>query len=81
MLFTKGRFEPFMWMHMFFMRLAIDIVFLGRDGRVLRIDQNLRPWHVSSLVFGAQKALELAAGAVARSGTVKGDEIVVEEII
>ena len=30
MLFESGRFTPMMWMHMFFMRFAIDIVFLGR---------------------------------------------------
>ena len=30
MLFENGRFTPFMWMHMFFMRFAIDIVFIGR---------------------------------------------------
>lgn len=28
MLFENSRFTPMMWMHMFFMRFAIDIVFL-----------------------------------------------------
>src|SRR5579864_551027 len=37
MLFVRGRFEPFMWMHMFFMRFAIDIVFLDREDTVVRI--------------------------------------------
>ena len=36
MLFENGRFTPFMWMHMFFMRFAIDIVFLGRGDTVIR---------------------------------------------
>ena len=34
MLFENGRFTPFMWMHMFFMRFAIDIVFIGRGDTV-----------------------------------------------
>jgi uncharacterized protein len=75
LLFVRGRFEPFMWMHMFFMRFPIDIVFLDREGAVIRINHALRPWRVSSVVFGARRALELAAGAAARSGTMVGDVI------
>ena len=80
MLFENGKFTPFMWMHMFFMKFAIDIVFLGRDGRVLKINADLRPWRVSSVVFGARRALELEVGAVASSGTRVGDIIAIEQI-
>jgi uncharacterized protein len=75
MLFEGGRFQPFMWMHMFFMRFPIDIVFLDRNGRVLRVNRGLKPWRVSSMVFGARCAIELAAGAAASSGTEIGDLI------
>lgn len=78
MLFEAGRLEPFMCMHMLFMRFPIDIVFLNRDGRVIRINHNLRPWRISSIVWRACKALELAAGAAARSRTEVGDQIVFE---
>lgn len=78
MLFEAGRLEPFMWMHMLFMRFAIDIVFLDRRGRVIRINQNLKPWRFSSLVWGARRALELAPGAATRSLTSEGDQIVFE---
>src|ERR1700688_4668682 len=44
MLFDNGRFTPMMWMHMFFMRFAIDIVFLDRRDRVIKINRNLKPW-------------------------------------
>lgn len=78
MLFITGRLTPFLWMHMFFMRFPIDIVFLDRNGIVLKINHHLRPWRVSSLVFGARQALELVAGSVAQSGTQTGDQIVLE---
>ena len=78
LLFETGRFSPFMWMHMFFMRFAIDIVFLDRRGQVLTINRNLRPWQLSSIVFGARKALELSSGAADRSSTQPGDRIVLE---
>ena len=78
MLFEAGRLEPFMCMHMMFMRFAIDVVFLNRQGRAIRIDRNLRPWRISSIVWGARKALELPAGAAARSQTEVGDQIIFE---
>ena len=74
LLFT-GSVLPLMWMHMFFMRFAIDIVFLDRSNRVLRINHSLKPWRISSAVWGARRALELEAGAAVRSGTVEGDQI------
>lgn len=78
MLFEAGRLEPFMCMHMLFMRFAIDVVFLNRDGRAIRIDHNLRPWRISSIVWGARKALELPTGAAVRSQTEVGDQIIFE---
>src|SRR5579871_4492918 len=78
MLFEAGRLEPFMWMHMFFMRFPIDIVFLDRANRVLRISHELRPWRVSPLVWGARRALELASGAARRRGIEPGDLIAIE---
>ena len=75
MLFENGRFTPMMWMHMFFMRFAIDIVFLDRSGKVARINRNLKPRRVSSMVFGARIALELPAGAATASATEPGDQI------
>jgi uncharacterized protein len=78
MLFENGRFTPFMWMHMFFMRFAIDIVFIGRGNTVVKINRQLRPWRVSSIVFGARRALELPAGATDETSTQVGDQIVFE---
>jgi uncharacterized membrane protein (UPF0127 family) len=78
MLFIRGRFEPFMWMHMFFMRFAIDIVFLDRQDTVVRISHALKPWRMSPVVFGAAKAIELEAGAALRSDTRVGDSIAFE---
>ena len=75
MLFEAG-LVPIMWMHMFFMHFPIDIVFIDRKGRVLRIDHRLKPWRVSSIVPGAGRALEVEAGVAAASRTEVGDEIV-----
>jgi|SRR5580658_119018 uncharacterized membrane protein (UPF0127 family) len=80
MLFEGSGFLPLMWMHMFFMRFAIDIVFLDKANRVRRINHSLKPWRVSSMVFGARRALELEAGAAQRSSTTEGDQLELEDL-
>ncbi|ACC98290.1 Uncharacterized conserved protein [Elusimicrobium minutum Pei191] len=61
--------------HMFFMRFAIDAVFLSKEGEVLHILQNFKPWRISKVVFGASSALELPAGTIGNN-VKKGDFIV-----
>jgi len=60
--------------HTFFMRFPIDVVFLSRDGEVLRIAQALSPWRTA----GARRAkvvLELAAGDAERRGIRVGSRL------
>jgi Uncharacterized ACR, COG1430 len=47
--------------HTFGMRFRLDLVWLGRGGRVLRIDRDVPPWRVRSC-RGAVEVLEVAAG-------------------
>jgi uncharacterized membrane protein (UPF0127 family) len=61
--------------HMFFMRFAIDAVFVDADGRVTKVVPDLKPWRVVWWARGARDCLELAAGAAARSGTQPGDAL------
>jgi uncharacterized membrane protein (UPF0127 family) len=61
--------------HMFFMRFAIDAVFVAADGRVTKIVENLRPWRVVWWARGARDCLELPVGAVEASGTRVGDRL------
>ena len=63
--------------HMFFMRFAIDAVFLDRDLNVLAVAADLKPWRLSSK-RGAKAVLELPAGRCARLGVREGDRLVLE---
>jgi uncharacterized membrane protein (UPF0127 family) len=61
----------------FFMRFPIDVVFLDRDYRVVRIAQDLRPWRLA----GARRAvasLELPAGTAAAHRLKEGDILLLE---
>ena len=64
--------------HMFFMRFAIDAVFLDRRLRVVRVRAGLRPWRVVPLVLRAHSVLELPAGTVAGLGLERGEQLAVE---
>ena len=58
---------------MFFMRFAIDAVFVDRGRRVVRVVERLRPWVPAVIAPGADEVIELPAGAVARAGVQAGD--------
>ncbi len=61
--------------HMFFMRFAIDAVFLDRADRVLRVYPRLGRWRVVPLVWGARGVVELPAGTVAGLGLERGEQL------
>ena len=64
--------EPASTVHTLFMRFPIDVVFLDRERRVLRIIESVRPWRIA-VQRGATSVLELAAGAAGRAGLQVGD--------
>jgi len=66
--------------HMFFMRFPIDVVFLDRDRKVVRVVERLRPWRVAG-ARRAAAALELPAGAARAAGVGAGDVLVFEDIV
>jgi uncharacterized membrane protein (UPF0127 family) len=69
--------------HMFFMRLSIDVVFVGKpaadrggERRVLSVHRGLRPWiGLVPLVRGADGCLELPVGTLDATGTRPGDTV------
>jgi uncharacterized membrane protein (UPF0127 family) len=64
--------------HMFFMRFAIDAVFVDRKLRVVRVRPDLRPWRVVPLVLRAHSVLELPAGTVATLALERGEPLSIE---
>lgn len=60
--------------HTFAMRFAIDILFVARDGRVLKAARAVSPRRISG-ALGAFAVVELAAGQLDLSDTRAGDAI------
>lgn len=62
--------------HTFFMKFAIDVVFVSRSGTVLKIRTAMPAWRMAG-ALRAYAVIELAADALAASGTQVGDELAV----
>ena len=60
--------------HTFGMRFAIDVVFLSRDRRVVKVAHNVKPWRIA-FCLRAHSALELPAGTAAKTRTQSGDRL------
>jgi uncharacterized protein len=65
--------------HTFFMRFAIDVVFLSRRGDVMKVAPEVKPWRARSC-RRAYAVLELAAGEAERRGLAAGDRLALKEI-
>jgi uncharacterized protein len=66
--------KPAPSIHTFFMRFAIDAVFLDRELRVLGVTSGLAPWRVAGR-RGARAVLELPDGAARRHGLRAGERL------
>ena len=64
--------------HSFFMKFAIDLVYLDRDKKVRKVRHRMAPWRVSACLT-AHSILELPAGVVEATGTLKGDQLAIDE--
>ncbi len=62
--------------HTFFMRFSIDIAFVAKDGRVLKVRGGVRPWRIAA-ALGAFAVIELPAGALQRAGIAAGATLAV----
>jgi len=53
--------------HMLFMFMRLDVVFVGSDGMVQRVGRRLRPWSIGPIVPGALYCVELPPGTARRT--------------
>lgn len=58
--------------HTFWMRFAIDVAFVARDGRVVKVCSAVVPWRIA-VAWRAYAVVEMSAGALSLSGTQRGD--------
>lgn len=64
--------------HTWFMRFAIDAIFLDKELKVVGVSREVRPWRFAR-ARGAHSVIELAAGESRRLGIVVGERFTLAE--
>lgn len=65
--------KPCSGVHTLFMSIPLDVGYVGRDGRIVRILHGIKPWRVGPLVLSNSWVVELRAGTLQKTGTTIGD--------
>jgi uncharacterized membrane protein (UPF0127 family) len=71
--------KPCNQVHMFFMKYAIDLVFLDENHRIVRLVEGLAPGKISPKVRDAKSVLELPVGTIARAGLAEGAALAIDD--
>jgi uncharacterized membrane protein (UPF0127 family) len=58
------------------MRFSIDVIFLTKDGRVVKVRRCVRPWRIAATLT-AFAVIELPAGSLDSSAIACGDSLAV----
>jgi hypothetical protein len=64
--------------HTFFMKFPIDLIYLDRKHRVKKVQDSVPAWRISGCL-SAHSVLELPAGTIRNTGTVRGDILEIVE--
>ncbi len=65
-----------MIVHPFFMRMAIDVLFVDAEGRVLETRRALPPWRLAAGGKAVRRTLELPDGTIGRLDLQSGDRLI-----
>jgi uncharacterized membrane protein (UPF0127 family) len=69
--------QPGGGIHMWFMRMPLDVIHVNKQDRVTHVLRGIKPWRFGPLFVGGKRAFELPVGVAA--GTQVGDEVVIED--
>ena len=69
--------DPCSSIHMFFMRFPLDVIFLDKEGKVVKIVEDIKPWRMA-MGGGGKMALELNSGAASQAQVEVGDKLVID---
>lgn len=64
--------------HTYFMRFAIDVVFMDINHQVISIKEKIKPWKNSGFIKKAYITLELPAGTVNKKDISVGDILILD---
>jgi hypothetical protein len=70
--------KPCNSVHTFFMRFPIDVLFVNKNGKVIRGIVSMPSFRLSPIYLTSQFVVELPAGTIQATNTTEGDQIAIE---
>ena len=70
--------DPCTSVHTAFMRFTIDVLYVNRDGDVIKVVPQLKPFRMSAAGSMRCYVIELPSGIAAATGTTPGDRLQLE---
>ena len=63
------------WIHTMFMSMSIDVIYLDKNMKVKKLQENLKPWKFPAPVLSARSVLETNAGFIEKNNIQLGDQL------
>lgn len=67
--------KPCNSIHTFFMKFPIDVLFLDKNGKIVKLKTSMRPWRLADCLLKAFMTLELSPGKIIKTKLKPGDLI------
>ena len=71
--------KPSSSVHTVFMRFPIDVIFIDRANRVVKVAPSLKPFRAAGVLTSQVGALELPAGRAVAARVEKGDQLLLSD--
>lgn len=67
--------KPCCSIHTFFMRFEIDVLFIGKNGQIIAMYENVKPWRILPIHLSSKYVVEIKAGTISKKNISKSDII------
>ena len=67
--------------HMFFMRFAIDVIFVDADDCVVGLIKEIKPYRLSPIFWTSRYCIELPVGAIETAQVSFGDKLKIDKTV
>ncbi len=71
--------EPCSSVHTAFMRFTIDVVYIDKARKVVKVSPNMRPFRIGGVFKPSCSVIELPKGMIEATQTARGDELAFSE--
>lgn len=71
--------KPCCSIHTFFMKFAIDVIFVNKKNEVIALYKNVKPWRILPIHLASRYVIELPSGTITAKNITEHDIINIEQ--